>query len=43
MLSQSLTNKLMHGPTAALHDVQEIDRGEVVRLIERVYQVRGRE
>jgi glutamyl-tRNA reductase len=43
MLSQSLTNKLLHGPTAALHDVQEIERGDVVRLLERVYQIRGRE
>lgn len=43
MLSQALTNKLMHGPTATLHDVQEADRGQIVRLLERVYQIRGRE
>ena len=43
LLSQALTNKLMHGPTAALHDLQEAERGDVVRLLERVYQIRGRE
>jgi glutamyl-tRNA reductase len=42
-LSQALTNKLMHAPTAALHDVQEADRAQLVRLLERVYQIRGRE
>ncbi len=42
-LSQALTNKLMHGPTAVLHHVQEADREQVVRLLERVYQIRARE
>jgi glutamyl-tRNA reductase len=41
-LSQALTNKLMHGPTAALHDAPETDRDQLIRLLERVYQVRGR-
>jgi len=42
-LSQSLTNKLLHPPTHALHQVQEIDRAELVKLLERVYLMRGRE
>jgi len=42
-LSQALTNKLLHGPTAALHDVKEPERDQLVRLLERVYQIRGRE
>ena len=42
-LSQTLTNKLMHAPTAALHDAAEADRQQLVRMIERLYQVRGRE
>ena len=42
-LATQLTNKLMHGPTAALHHVQEADRDQVVRLLERVYQIRARE
>jgi len=42
-LSQALTNKLLHAPTAALHDAQEPDRDQLVRLLERVYQIRGRE
>jgi glutamyl-tRNA reductase len=42
-LSQALTNKLIHGPTAALHDVEEADRDQLVRMLERVYQIRGRE
>jgi len=42
-LSQALTNKLLHGPTAALHDAQEVDREQVLRLLERIYQIRARE
>jgi glutamyl-tRNA reductase len=42
-LSQALTNKLMHGPTSALHHAQETDRESLVRLLERVYQVRTKE
>ena len=42
-LSQALTNKLMHGPTSALHHAQESDRDTLVRLFERVYQIRSRE
>jgi glutamyl-tRNA reductase len=42
-LSQSLTNKLLHPPTHALHHAQEADRDQLVRLLERVYLVRGRE
>lgn len=42
-LSRALTNKLMHGPTAALHDASEPDRDQLMRLLERVYQIRGRE
>ena len=42
-LSQALTNKLMHGPTSALHHAQEPDRDTLVRLLERVYQIRSKE
>ena len=42
-LSQTLTNKLMHAPTAALHDAAEDERLQLVRMIERLYQVRGRD
>jgi glutamyl-tRNA reductase len=42
-LSQALTNKLLHAPTAALHNAQEADRLSLVRLLERVYQIRGRD
>jgi len=42
-LSQALTNKLLHPPTHALHQVQEPDRRELVKLLERVYLIRGRE
>jgi glutamyl-tRNA reductase len=42
-LSQALTNKLLHAPTAALHNAQEADRISLVRLLERMYQIRGRE
>jgi glutamyl-tRNA reductase len=42
-LSQALTNKLLHPPTQALHQVQEPERDELVKLLERVYLIRGRE
>jgi glutamyl-tRNA reductase len=42
-LSQALTNKLLHAPTAALHNAQEADRLSLVRMLERVYQIRGRD
>ena len=42
-LSQALTNKLLHPPTHALHRVQESERQELVKLLERVYLIRGRE
>jgi glutamyl-tRNA reductase len=42
-LSQALTNKLMHGPTSALHHAQEPDRDALVRMLERVYQIHGKE
>jgi len=34
---------MMHAPTAALHDAAEADRQQLVRMIERLFQVRGRE
>jgi len=43
MLSQSLTNKLMHAPTAALHDGTQTERDELQRMVERIYQVRAKE
>jgi len=43
MLSQSLTNKLMHAPTAALHDGAEVERDALQRMVERIYQVRAKE
>jgi glutamyl-tRNA reductase len=42
-LSQSLTNKLLHPPTHALHHAQEADREQLVKLLERVYLIRSRE
>ena len=42
-LSQALTNKLLHAPTHALHQAQEPDREQLVKLLERVYLIRGRE
>ena len=42
-LSQALTNKLMHGPTSALHHAGEPDHDMLVRLLERVYQIRTKE
>jgi len=43
MLSQSLTNKLMHAPTAALHEGTQAERDELQRVVERIYQVRAKE
>ena len=43
MLSQSLTNKLMHAPTAALHDGTQAERDALQRAVERIYQVRAKE
>jgi len=42
-LSRSLTNKLLHPPTHALHYAQESDREQLVKLLERMYLIRGRE
>jgi glutamyl-tRNA reductase len=42
-LSQGLTNKLLHPPTQALHRAQEADREQLVKLLERVYLISGRE
>jgi glutamyl-tRNA reductase len=42
-LSRSLTNKLLHPPTHALHHAQESDREQLVKLLERMYLIRGRE
>jgi len=42
-LSQALTNKLLHGPTSALHHAQESDREALVRMLERVYQIHRKE
>ena len=42
-LSQALTNKLLHPPTHALHQVHGPEREELVKLLERVYLIRGRE
>jgi glutamyl-tRNA reductase len=36
-LSHGLTNKLMHGPTAALNQSEESSRGELAELIARLY------
>jgi len=42
-LSRSLTNKLLHPPTHALHHAQESDREQLVKLLERMYLICGRE
>jgi glutamyl-tRNA reductase len=39
-LSQGLTNKLLHGPTQALHDAQAGEREALAALIERLYRTR---
>jgi glutamyl-tRNA reductase len=42
-LSQALTNKLLHAPTAALHDAKEAERDELIRACERIFSIRGRD
>ena len=42
-LSRSLTNKLMHPPSHALHRARDGDREQLVKLLERFYLTRGRE
>ena len=42
-LSRSLTNKLLHPPSHALHHSREADREQLVKLLERFYLMRGRE
>ncbi|HEX5092612.1 MAG TPA: glutamyl-tRNA reductase [Burkholderiales bacterium] len=39
-LSQGLTNKLLHGPTQALHDAPAGEREALAALIERLYRAR---
>ena len=39
-LSQGLTNKLLHGPTQALHEAQADERQALAALIERLYRSR---
>ncbi|HKO87764.1 MAG TPA: glutamyl-tRNA reductase [Burkholderiales bacterium] len=39
-LSHSLTNKLLHAPTQALHDAGADDRDELQRLLARLYELR---
>jgi glutamyl-tRNA reductase len=39
-LSQGLTNKLLHGPTQALHDAAADERQALAALIERLYRSR---
>ena len=41
-LSHGLTNKLLHGPTQALHDAQAPERRELRELIARLFNLRGR-
>jgi len=36
-LSQSLTNKLMHGPTKALSSTADNERGELMKWLARLY------
>ncbi len=42
-LSHGLTNKLMHGPTAALNQSEESSRGELAELIARLYHLHPEE
>jgi len=42
-LSRSLTNKLLHPPSHALHRARDGDREQLVKLLERFYLVRARE
>ena len=39
-LSQGLTNKLLHGPTQALHDAGGEDRSQLQRFIAKIFQIR---
>jgi glutamyl-tRNA reductase len=41
-LSHGLTNKLMHGPTQALHDAQAPERHQLREFIARLFNLRGR-
>ncbi|MFO1362386.1 MAG: glutamyl-tRNA reductase [Burkholderiales bacterium] len=41
-LSHGLTNKLMHGPTQALHDAPAPERRELRDLVARLFNLRGR-
>ncbi|MCU0805320.1 MAG: glutamyl-tRNA reductase [Burkholderiales bacterium] len=40
-LSHGLTNKLLHGPTQALHDAAAPERGELGSLVRRLFQIRS--
>ena len=40
ILKRGLTNKLLHGPTQALHDAQADERQALAALIERLYRPR---
>jgi len=42
-LSQTLINKLLHPPTHALNHAQDAEREQLVKLLERIYLIRGRE
>ena len=39
-LSQGLTNKLLHGPTQALHDAGGEDRSQLQQFIAKIFQIR---
>jgi glutamyl-tRNA reductase len=41
-LSHGLTNKLLHGPTQALHQAAGPERGELRELVARLFNLRGR-
>jgi glutamyl-tRNA reductase len=41
-LSHCLTNKLLHGPTQALHDAQAPERHQLREFIARLFNLRGR-
>jgi glutamyl-tRNA reductase len=38
-MSEALTNKLLHPPTQALNAATDIDREELIRMAERLYQI----
>ncbi len=42
-LSHGITNKLMHGPTAALNQTDGPSRGELAELIARIYHLHPEE